>query len=249
MMNELRCLRIYFVSKFLLSNLAFGAPQEYHKVTMISHPKFPEFAKLGLRWCVVPTVTCFTMKLGGLHYTCCPFNGWFMETEITRDLLEPGRMDKMVPIARAIGVDPDDEDDFWRERVAIETNKAIMYSFRQDGHSIVDHVTAQGQFLAHDQREKREGRECPAQWSWVVPSFGGSTMPIWHHEMRDFYVEPQYLYQAEIYCVRKEAQISEEELISSQDQGINFEKILIVYGSVTGTFLLQCFCLCHFRHF
>ena len=96
--------------------------------------------------------------------------GWFMETEITRDLLEPGRMDKMEDIARAIGVDPTDEEDFWRERVAIETNKAVMHSFRQDGHSIVDHVTAQGQFLAHDAREKREGRECPAQWSWVVVS-------------------------------------------------------------------------------
>lgn len=102
-----------------------------------------------------------------------------METEITRDLLEPGRMNKMELIAKAIGVDSTDEDDFWRERVAIETNKAVMASFRRDGHSVVDHVTAQGQFLAHDAHEKREGRECPAQWSWVVPPFGGSTMPIW----------------------------------------------------------------------
>ena len=143
----------------------FEVPKEYHKVTMIEHPKYPKFAKLGLRWCVVPTVTCFTLTLGGLQYPCCPFNGWFMEAEITRDLLEPGRMDKMEPIARAIGVDPTDEDDFWRERVAMETNKAIVYSFRRDGNSIVDHVTVQAQFLAHDMREKREGREVPAQVS------------------------------------------------------------------------------------
>ena len=71
----------------------FELPKEYHKVTMISHPKFPEvcvwlsvymsfptciqifvskFAKLGLRWCVVPTVTSFTMKIGGLEYPCNP---------------------------------------------------------------------------------------------------------------------------------------------------------------------------------
>jgi nitric oxide synthase oxygenase domain/subunit len=34
----------------------FEVPREYHKVTMIEHPNFPEFAKLGLRWCVVPTM-------------------------------------------------------------------------------------------------------------------------------------------------------------------------------------------------
>ena len=79
-----------------------------------------------------------------------------METEITRGLLEAGR-------TNAIGIE-EDEDDFWRKRVAIETNKAVMHSFRRDKHSIVDHVTAQNQFLVHDAREKREGRECPAQW-------------------------------------------------------------------------------------
>ena len=79
-----------------------------------------------------------------------------METEITRGLLEAGR-------TNAIGIE-EDEDDFWRKRVPIETNKAVMHSFRRDKHSIVDHVTAQNQFLAHDSREKREGRECPAQW-------------------------------------------------------------------------------------
>ena len=142
----------------------FELPKEYHKVTMITHPKYPEFDKLRLRWCVVPTVTSFTLRLGGLEYTCCPFNGWFMESEITRDLLEAGRMNKMEAIARAIGVDPTDEDGFWREHVMLETNKAVMHSFRRDGHSIVDHVTAQSQFLAHDMREKKLGREVPAQW-------------------------------------------------------------------------------------
>mmetsp|Transcript_3234 Transcript_3234/g.7163 ORF Transcript_3234/g.7163 Transcript_3234/m.7163 type:complete len:1592 (+) Transcript_3234:138-4913(+) len=213
----------------------FVLPKEYHKVTMIEHPKYPDFAKLGLRWCVVPTVTCFTMKLGGLEYGCCPFNGWFMETEITRDLLEAGRMDKQAAIAKAIGVE-EDEDDFWRERVAIETNKAVMHSFRRDKHSIVDHVTAQNQFLAHDAREKREGRECPAQWSWVVPAIGGSTLPIWHHEMRDFYIEPQYDYQAELFAVRKESKLAEDEVfdVAGPDEN-EFERILILYASVTGT--------------
>jgi nitric oxide synthase oxygenase domain/subunit len=52
-----------------------------------------------------------------------------MECEITRDLLEPNRMDKMEAIARAIGVDSADEDDFWRERVSLETNKGKAPTF------------------------------------------------------------------------------------------------------------------------
>ena len=51
-----------------------------------------------------------------------------METEITRDLLEACRMDKQAAIAKVIGVE-EDKDDFWRERVALETNKAIVHSF------------------------------------------------------------------------------------------------------------------------
>lgn len=60
-------------------------------------------------------------------------------------------------------------------------------------------------------------------------------MPIWHHEMRDFYLEPSYDYQAEIYAVRKESGIREEELFASDDTSDDFEKLLVVYASVTGT--------------
>lgn len=179
--------------------------------------------------------TAFTLTLGGLQYTLCPFNGWFMETEITRDLIEPHRMNKMEAIAKAIGVDTAN-DDFWRERVACETNRAVCHSFRKQGHSIVDHVVAQAQFLAHDLREKREGRECPAQWSWVVPSFGGSTLPIWHHEMRDFYIEPQFQYQASVATLRKFSKIPEKDVICTpSNEEAPFESILVLYASVTGT--------------
>lgn len=40
----------------------------------------------------------------------------------------------------------------------------VVHSFRKDGTSIVDHHTASQQFMTHDLREKRVGRECPAQW-------------------------------------------------------------------------------------
>lgn len=70
-----------------------------------------------------------------------------------------------------------------------------MHSFRKDAASIVDHHTASQQFLTHDLREKRVGRECPAQWSWIVPPLGGSLTSVFHHEMRHFDKDPRFIYQ------------------------------------------------------
>ncbi|HEY9611035.1 nitric oxide synthase oxygenase [Allocoleopsis sp.] len=62
---------------------------------------------------------------------------------------------------------------------------------------MVDHQTASRQFLTHDLREKKAGRECPGDWGWVVPATGGSACPVWHHQMRDFYLEPAYHHAAD----------------------------------------------------
>ena len=58
---------------------------------------------------------------------------------------------------------------------------------------------------------------------------------VQHHEMRDFYLEPSYDYQAEIYAVRKESRAKEEELLASEEVDDSFEKLLILFASVTGT--------------
>ena len=73
--------------------------------------------------------------------------------------------------------------------------RQVVHSFRKDGASIVDHHTASQQFMTHDLREKREGRECPAQWSWIVPPLGGSLTQVFHHEMRHFNKDPRFVYQ------------------------------------------------------
>lgn len=77
----------------------------------------------------------------------------------------------------------------------------MVHSFRKDGASIVDHHTASQQFMTHDLREKRVGRECPAQWSWIVPPLGGSLTSVFHHEMRHFDKEPRFIYQVRRYPV------------------------------------------------
>ena len=198
----------------------------------IEHPTNPEFAKLGLKWVVIPAISNFRMDIGGIQYACIPFNGWFMETEIARNMWEPNRYNQAENIARVFGLDTSSEQTLWRDRAFLELNVAVLHSFSKAKVSLVDHQTASKQFMAHDQREKKAGRECPAQWSWVVPPTGGSTTPVWHHEMRDFYLSPHYHYAADKWAVLGEEIEEFPELEEGEGQGSG---VVILYGSETGT--------------
>ena len=208
------------------------APEDVLMVDL-EHPTIPEFAKLALKWCAIPAISNFRMEIGGIQYGCLPFNGWFMETEIARNLWEDWRYNKAEEIAQAMGLDTSSEQTLWRDRAFLELNTAVLHSFSKSKVTLVDHQTAAKQFLTHDQREKRAGRECPAQWSWVVPAAGGSTTAAWHHEMRDFYLSPQYHYAADKWAV-----IDAELSIEGEDEAVGdtgTERIVILYGSETGT--------------
>ncbi|HEY9675879.1 MAG TPA: nitric oxide synthase oxygenase [Waterburya sp.] len=200
----------------------------------IEHPSIPEFKSLGFRWYAVPAISNFSMHVGGINYACIPFNGWYMGTEIMRDFLDEYRYNKMEDIAKVLKLDTSSEQTLWRDRVALELNVAILYSFQKAKVTMVDHQTASRQFLAHDLREKKTGRECPGDWGWVVPAAGGSACPVWHHQMRDFYLEPAYHHAADRWAV--EDGIDLEKFITASDEDDNKQdRILILYASETGT--------------
>ncbi len=200
----------------------------------IEHPTIPEFKALGLRWYAVPAISNFRMDIGGVTYACLPFNGWYMGTEIARDFLEEGRYGKMDAIANLLGLNTSSEQTLWRDRVALEMNVAVLHSFQKAKVTMVDHQSAAQQFLAHDLREKRAGRECPADYGWVVPPAGGSACPVWHHQMRDFYLEPAYHHAADRWAV--EADIDLEQFVQTIDENDHQQdRILILFGSETGT--------------
>lgn len=200
----------------------------------IDHPTIPEFKSLGFRWYAIPAISNFRMDIGGVIYGCIPFNGWYMGTEIARDFLEDWRYDKMEDIAKVLKLDTSSEQTLWRDRVALELNIAILYSFQKAKVTMVDHQSASRQFLAHDLREKKAGRECPGDYGWVVPPAGGSTCPVWHHQMRDFYLDPAYHHAADRWSV--EDGIDLEKLIHTADEdGDKQDRILILYASETGT--------------
>lgn len=200
----------------------------------LEHPAYPAFDALGLQWCAVPAISNFRMNIGGVQYGCIPFNGWFMETEIARNVWEEWRYDKAETVARAMNIDTSSEQTLWRDRAFLELNVAVLHSFSKAKVTLVDHQTASRQFLVHDQREKRAGRECPAQWSWVTPSAGGSSTPVWHHEMRDFFLSPSYHYAADKWMVVDTDLVIAGEHTAAEKPAVA-DHILILYGSETGT--------------
>lgn len=200
----------------------------------IEHPTIPEFKCLGLRWYAIPAISNFRMDIGGITYGCISFNGWYMGTENMRDFLDEYRYNKMEEIAKVLKLDTSSEQTLWRDRVALELNVAVLYSFQKAKVTMVDHQSASRQFLAHDLREKKAGRECPGDWGWVVPPSGGSACPVWHHQMRDFYLDPAYHHAADRWAV--EDGIDLEKFISVADEDEDKQdRILILYASETGT--------------
>ncbi len=199
----------------------------------ITHPSAPAIGALGLKWCAVPAIANFRMEVGGINYGCLPFNGWFMGTEIARNLWEEKRYDRAEAIAAALGLDTSSEATLWRDRAFLELNVAVVHSFQQARVTLVDHQTAARQFMIHDLREKKAGRECPAQWSWIAPAAGGSTTPVWHHEMRDFHLRPCYAYAADRWAV------TDRDIGPGRDAPPAAEaktrRPLILYASETGT--------------
>ncbi|MDT4893908.1 MAG: nitric-oxide synthase, bacterial [Pseudonocardiales bacterium] len=147
----------------------------------LSHPEFPWFAALGLRWHAVPAISNMPLRIGGVTYPAAPFNGWYMGTEIgARNLVDRDRYNLSRVVAELIGLDTSSEQTLWRDRAVIEINRAVLHSFDAAGVSIADHHTESARFLQHLAREERAGRTCPADWSWIVPPISGGLTPVFH---------------------------------------------------------------------
>jgi nitric oxide synthase oxygenase domain/subunit len=162
-------------------------PKELRHEVKIEHPDCPAIGAMGLRWAAVPAISNFNMNLGGVDYQCVPFNGWFASVEIGRNLFERYKLAE--EWAKAAGINTKTKT-IYEQRVYLEMDTAVNYSFKKQGFTMVDMETVGKSFIVHCGRERNLGRECPAQWSWI----GGLTGPTnvtWHHEMRDFYVAPQ----------------------------------------------------------
>lgn len=77
----------------------FELPPDLAMEVVLIHPKYDWFKELNLKWYCVPGVSSMSLDVGGLVFTACPFNGWYMQTEIARDLADINRYNKL-PVSK-----------------------------------------------------------------------------------------------------------------------------------------------------
>ena len=173
-------------------------PKEIVKVVKIEHPEIKAFKTLNLEWYSTPIISNMTLEVGGVEFHAAPFNGWYMGTEIgARNLADEDRYNMLPKVARLMNLDLKDKTSIWKDRALVELNYAVLHSFKKAGVKIIDHHTASKQFMQFMRREKKEGREVTADWSWIVPPISGSTTEVFHTEMKDVINSPNYFYQKE----------------------------------------------------
>ncbi|MCW0212943.1 MAG: nitric oxide synthase oxygenase [Pseudonocardia sp.] len=153
----------------------------------LSHPEHAWFADLFLRWHAVPAISNMPLEIGGVRYPAAPFNGYYLGTEIgARNLADPDRYDMLPTIAERMGLDTSSPRTLWKDRALVELVLAVHHSFDRAGVTMADHHTESERFLTHLDREERAGRQCPADWSWIVPPISGGATPVFHR----YYDEP-----------------------------------------------------------
>jgi nitric-oxide synthase len=157
----------------------------------LSHPEHSWFATLGLKWHALPVISDMCLEIGGLSYPA-PFNGWYMGTEIGRNLGDQHRYNLLPTVAQKLGCNTQTTRTLWMDQALVVLNQAIMYSFQQHGVTIVDHHRASTQFVAFLRKEQKCGREVPCDWGWLVPPLSASLSPVFYLELADKQLTPQF---------------------------------------------------------
>ncbi|MBO8191791.1 nitric oxide synthase oxygenase [Streptomyces oryzae] len=172
----------------------FELPPEAVLEVELSHPRYPWFAGLGLRWHAVPVISAMDLEIGGVRYPAAPFNGWYMGTEIgARNFGDTERYDMLPVVASKMALDTSSDASLWRDRALVELNVAVLHSFARAGVKITDHHTEAKRFLTHVEREEEAGRSCPTDWSWIVPPISGSATLVFHRYYDEGDLRPNYL--------------------------------------------------------
>lgn len=85
-----------FQAKYTSQKSEFADSEHFTKDVQLTPGKhcfrYPWFADLGLKWYALPAVSGMLFDCGGLEFPACPFNGWYMGTEIgARDFCDSNR--------------------------------------------------------------------------------------------------------------------------------------------------------------
>ncbi|WP_035303269.1 nitric oxide synthase oxygenase [Actinokineospora inagensis] len=115
----------------------FPIPRDAVLEVALTHPELPWFAELGLRWHAVPVISNTRLTIGGIDYPAAPHNGVYICRAIGEDVLAEDAAYGLAPtIAGRLGLDVARERTLWRDRVALELNRAVLHSFDVAGITI-----------------------------------------------------------------------------------------------------------------
>ena len=170
----------------------FELPQTSVLEVALSHPEHAWFAALGLKWHALPVISNMHLEIGGISYPA-PFNGWYMGTEIGRNLGDLHRYNLLPTIAQKLGCNTQTTRTLWMDQALIVLNQAIIYSFQKHGVAIVDHHRASTQFVSFLHKEQKCGREVPCDWGWLVPPLSGSLSPLFYLELSNKQCMPNFV--------------------------------------------------------
>ncbi|XP_017204583.2 nitric oxide synthase, inducible isoform X1 [Oryctolagus cuniculus] len=176
----------------------FEIPADIVLEVPMEHPKYEWFRELELKWYALPAVANMLLEAGGLEFPACPFNGWYMGTEIgVRDFCDVQRYNILEEVGRRMGLETHRLASLWKDQAVTEINIAVLHSFQKRNVTIMDHHSAAESFMKHMQNEYRSRGGCPADWIWLVPPMSGSITPVFHQEMLNYILSPFYYYQVE----------------------------------------------------
>ncbi|KAJ8383900.1 hypothetical protein AAFF_G00213630 [Aldrovandia affinis] len=174
----------------------FEIPPELILEVPFTHPTYEWFQDLQLRWYALPAVANMLLEVGGLEFSACPFNGWYMGTEIgVRDLCDTQRYNILERVATRMGLQTQKLSSLWKDQALVAVNIAVMHSFQKHNVTITDHHSMAESFMRHMENEQRQRGGCPADWVWLVPPMSGSLTPVFHQEMVSYILSPFFYYQ------------------------------------------------------
>uniref|UniRef100_A0A8C1X7K0 Nitric oxide synthase, inducible n=1 Tax=Cyprinus carpio TaxID=7962 RepID=A0A8C1X7K0_CYPCA len=182
----------------------FEIPQHLILEVPMEHPQYKWFKDLNLRWYALPAVSNMLLEIGGLEFPACPFNGWYMGTEIgVRDFCDTKRYNVLERVGRQMGLETQKLSSLWKDQALVAINVAVMHSFQKNKVTITDHHTASESFMQHMEMEVRLRGGCPADWVWLVPPMSGSLTPVYHQEMLNYILSPFFYYQPDPWLTHK----------------------------------------------
>ncbi|MFF5995839.1 nitric oxide synthase oxygenase [Lysinibacillus sp. KU-BSD001] len=178
----------------------FEIPKSYVLEVDITHPEYPAFQELQLKWYAVPIISSMRFNCGGIDFEAAPFNGWYMGTEIgARNLADTNRYNCLPKVADVIGLKRETNSSLWKDRALVELNIAVLHSFKEAGVSIVDHHTAAQQFKLFQEQEGKSNRDVTGNWTWLIPPISPATTHIFHQPIPNIIHKPNYFYQKNPY--------------------------------------------------